>query len=272
MNESDIISSRRNFLKNMAYGSLLMVGGIDVAHAKAKVNVKAKVSVKAKAKHTVLSKKAVVTQRAAVTQKARVHDTLHQHLASSTKVSSAKVSSSKTLSTKAPATAVHAPPNRIIHNALLHNSPSHKVLALHNTHTGDRLKLTYFEQGRYIKDALHEINHLFRDYHDGSIHPIDTALLDQLYDLKHVLEVRKPFHIVSAYRSPATNADLRRHSDGVAKNSLHMQGRAIDIRIEGVDTRRIRNAALAMQRGGVGYYGKSNFVHLDTGSVRNWAG
>jgi uncharacterized protein YcbK (DUF882 family) len=146
------------------------------------------------------------------------------------------------------------------------------VLAFHNIHTGDQLKLTYFEQGRYIEDALHEINHLFRDYHDGSVHPIDPALLDQLYDLKHTLEVRKPFYIVSGYRSPATNADLRKHSDGVAKNSLHMQGRAIDIRIEGLDTRRIRNAALAMRQGGVGYYAKSDFVHLDTGSVRTWGG
>lgn len=226
MNESDIVSTRRKFLKNMAYGSLLMVGGIGAANAK----------VKHIASHVVLA-----------SHKAHVHDTLHQHL-SSNKFSH-KIDT---------------------HNEFDRNSPSHKVLAFHNTHTGDQLKLTYFEQGRYIKDALHEINHLFRDYHDGSVHPIDPALLDQLYDLKHTLEVRKPFHIVSGYRSPATNADLRKHSDGVAKNSLHMQGRAIDIRIEGLDTRRIRNAALAMRQGGVGYYGRSDFVHLDTGSVRTW--
>ncbi|MCK9395367.1 MAG: DUF882 domain-containing protein [Methylobacter sp.] len=228
MSERDIISSRRKFLKNMAYGSLLMAGGIGVANAK----------VKHIASHTVLAPQAA-------TDKTRIHDTLHQHM-----------SSHKTYAS----------------NILDRNSPSHKVLAFHNTHTGDQIKLTYFEQGRYIKDALHEINHLFRDYHDGSVHPIDPALLDQLYDLKHTLEVRKPFHIVSGYRSPATNADLRKHSDGVAKNSLHMQGRAIDIRIEGLDTRRIRNAALAMHRGGVGYYEKSDFVHLDTGSVRTWGG
>jgi len=258
MNESDIISSRRNFLKNMAYGSLLMVGGIDAVNAKTK------------AKQATPHKKVAATH--AASHQARVHDTLHQNLASSHKVASHKVASSKVASHKTASNqpVIHTPPNKIIHNALVDNSPSHKVLALRNMHTGDQLKLTYFEKGRYIKDALHEINHLFRDYHDGSVHPIDPALLDQLYDLKHVLEIRKPFHIVSAYRSPATNADLRRHSDGVAKNSLHMQGRAIDIRIEGVDTRRIRNAAVAMQRGGVGYYGKSNFVHLDTGSVRTW--
>jgi len=226
MNESDIISSRRKFLKNIAYGSLLMVGGIDVVNAKAKHI----------AHHT-----------AHASHKTHVHDTLHHHL-----------SSKRSL-------------HRInTHSNLAQNSPSHKVLALHNTHTGDRLKLTYFEQGSYVEDALLEINHLFRDYHDGTIHPIDPALLDQLYDLKHSLEVRKPFNIVSGYRSPATNADLRRHSDGVAKNSLHMQGRAIDIRLEGIDTKRIRNAALALRRGGVGYYPRSNFVHLDTGSVRSW--
>jgi uncharacterized protein YcbK (DUF882 family) len=228
MNESDMIAARRKFLKNMAYGSLLMVGGIGVANAK----------VKHIASHTVLA-----------SHKARVHDTLQRHLSSNEFLDK--------LGT---------------HSVLDRNSPSHKVLAFQNTHTGDQLKLTYFEQGRYIKDALHEINHLFRDYHDGSVHPIDPALLDQLYDLKHKLEVRKPFHIVSGYRSPATNADLRKHSDGVAKNSLHMQGRAIDIRIEGLDTRRIRNAALAMHQGGVGYYERSDFVHLDTGSIRTWTG
>lgn len=241
MNESDIISSRRKFLKNMAYGSLLMAGGIGVANAK----------VKHIASHTVLA-----PHSHSAAHNARVHDTLHQHVLSKHQ----HVVSNKS-------------PHRIdTHNIFDRNSPSHKVLAFHNTHTGDQLKLTYFEQGRYIKDALHEINHLFRDYHDGSIHPIDPALLDQLYDLKHTLEVRKPFHIVSGYRSPATNADLRKHSDGVAKNSLHMEGRAIDIRIEGLDTRKIRNAALAMRRGGVGYYERSDFVHLDTGSVRTWGG
>lgn len=236
MNESDVISSRRKFLKNMAYGSLMMVGGIGVANAK----------VKHKTSHTLHASHSA-------NHKTRVHDTLHRHLS----LHKPSYHSSYEI-------AADSPFDR--------NLPSHKMLAFHNTHTGDQLNLTYFEQGRYITDALHEINHLFRDYHDGSVHPIDPALLDQLYDLKHILEVRKPFHIVSGYRSPATNADLRKHSDGVAKNSLHMEGRAIDIRIEGLDTRRIRNAALAMQRGGVGYYARSNFVHLDTGSVRTWTG
>jgi uncharacterized protein YcbK (DUF882 family) len=148
--------------------------------------------------------------------------------------------------------------------------PSHKALAFQNTVTGDNLKLTYFEQGRYIKDALDEISYLFRDVRTGDMHSIDTALLDQLFDLKTLLGVRKPFHIVSGYRSPSTNAKLRKKSHAVARNSLHMQGRAIDIRIEGMETKIIRNAALAMRNGGVGYYPKADFIHLDTGEYRAW--
>jgi uncharacterized protein YcbK (DUF882 family) len=157
-----------------------------------------------------------------------------------------------------------------IANATILHFPSYKTLALENMHTGDKLKLTYFEAGSYIKHALQEINYLFRDYHTGDVHPIDPALLDQLYDLKLILGVRKPYHIVSGYRSPITNAKLRRKSHGVAKNSFHMQGRAIDIQIAGIETKMISNAAIAMKRGGVGYYPRANFVHLDTGNIRTW--
>ena len=226
MEESDMISSRRKFLKNMAYGSLLAIGGTGIANAK----------VKHVASHAVLN--------------------LH-------------TSDSQLYGYKSSIGEEFSKPSSI-REKFSRRFASHKALAFHNTHTGDQLNLTYFEQGNYIKDALQEINHLFRDYHNGTVHPIDPALLDQLYDLKLKLDVNKPFHIVSGYRSPATNADLRKHSDGVAKNSLHMQGRAIDIRIEGLDIRRIGNAARAMQRGGVGYYSRSNFVHLDTGNVRTW--
>ena len=148
--------------------------------------------------------------------------------------------------------------------------PSHKSLAFQNTHTGDKLKATYFEKGRYIKGALREINFVLRDFRSGDVHPIDVELLDQLHDLKLILGVNRPFHIISGYRSPHTNAQLHSQSSGVANNSLHMQGRAIDIRIEDYDTRHIRNAALAMRRGGVGYYAESDFVHLDTGKFRTW--
>jgi uncharacterized protein YcbK (DUF882 family) len=149
-------------------------------------------------------------------------------------------------------------------------SPAYKILSFEHAHTGDKLKLAYFEKGKYIKDALNEINYLLRDYHTDDIHPIDIALLDQLFDLKQTLGVNKPFHIVSGYRSPSTNAELRKHSHGVAEHSFHMQGRAIDIRVEGLEAKTIRNAALTMARGGVGYYPHNNFIHLDTGEIRNW--
>ena len=148
--------------------------------------------------------------------------------------------------------------------------PANKMLSFEHAHTGDKLKLTYFERGRYIQGALQEINYLLRDYHTDDIHPIDTALLDQLFDLKQTLGVTQPFHIVSGYRSPFTNAQLRKHSHGVAEHSFHMQGRAIDIRLEGIATSTIKNAALAMAKGGVGYYPQNNFVHLDTGDFRTW--
>jgi uncharacterized protein YcbK (DUF882 family) len=150
------------------------------------------------------------------------------------------------------------------------HTTEHKTLSFEHTHTGDKLKLTYFERGTYIKEALHEINYLLRDFRTDDIHPIDPALLDQLFDLKQTLDVSKPFHIISGYRSPFTNAQLRKHSHGVADHSFHMQGRAIDIRVEGVSSKTIRNAALAMAQGGVGYYPRNDFVHLDTGEFRTW--
>jgi uncharacterized protein YcbK (DUF882 family) len=149
-------------------------------------------------------------------------------------------------------------------------NPGYKTLSFEHTHTGEKLKLTYFERGNYIKDALQEINYLLRDFRTNEIQPIDTALLDQLFDLKQTLGLNKPFHIISGYRSPFTNAQLRKNGHGVAEHSYHLQGRAIDIRIEGVSSKTISNAALAMAQGGVGYYPRNNFVHLDTGKYRTW--
>lgn len=155
-------------------------------------------------------------------------------------------------------------------NAAVKSDSSRKTLDLKNIHTGDKLKLAYFEQGDYIEGALQEISYVLRDYHTGSVHPIDPALLDQLYDLKLALEIDKPFYVFSGYRSPRTNARLRKRNRKVAKHSLHMQGRAIDIHVDGLETRKLRNAALAMRRGGVGYSQRFNFVHLDTGDFRSW--
>jgi uncharacterized protein YcbK (DUF882 family) len=145
-----------------------------------------------------------------------------------------------------------------------------KMLSLVHHHTGDKLNLTYFDQGIYIKDALAEINYFLRDYHNDQIHRVDPKLLDHLHDVKLLLGTNRPFHILSGYRSPSTNASLRRHTRGVANHSLHMEGKAVDIRMEGVSAKTIRNAALQVQKGGIGYYPRSNFVHLDTGDMRTW--
>ncbi|MDT8406451.1 MAG: YcbK family protein [Methylococcales bacterium] len=149
--------------------------------------------------------------------------------------------------------------------------PSHKALALANLHTGEKIKAVYFEHGRYLPDAIKEIEWLMRDYRTDQAHRIDRALLDQIHELKRRLGVsHKPVQILSGYRSPFTNKQLRKQSRGVAKNSLHMQGRAVDLQIEGVSVSRLRAAALTMRKGGVGYYPGSGFVHIDTGAVRTW--
>jgi uncharacterized protein YcbK (DUF882 family) len=158
---------------------------------------------------------------------------------------------------------------KIVH-AALSSFTTHKTLSLEHHHTGDSLKVTYYEHGHYIGDALEEVSYFLRDYHNDQVHSVDPGLLDRLHDVKLLLGANKPFHIVSGYRSPGTNANLRRHSRGVAKHSLHMEGRAVDIRMEGVSAKTIRNAALTLNKGGVGYYPSENFVHLDTGELRTW--
>jgi uncharacterized protein YcbK (DUF882 family) len=145
-----------------------------------------------------------------------------------------------------------------------------RELTFKNTHTGEKASLTYFDQGQYVTQALQEVNRLFRDHRTGDVYPIDPNLLNILYKLQETLDVDKPFHIISGYRSPFSNNEMRNHSSGVAKNSLHMQGKAVDIRIEGITTRTIRDAAIALQQGGVGYYSSSDFVHIDTGLARYW--
>jgi len=153
--------------------------------------------------------------------------------------------------------------SRIVHN-------SAKTIALNNINTGDKLKLTYFEHGRYIEDALQEISFLFRDFRSGDIHHVDPLLIDQLYHVKQILEIDKAFEVICGYRSPNTNASLHKQNHRVAEHSLHMEGRAIDIRISGLETLNLRNAAMSIRSGGVGYYPRENFVHLDTGNIRTW--
>jgi len=145
-----------------------------------------------------------------------------------------------------------------------------RSLSFVHTHTGETLSCMYYQAGGYDPATLSRVNHFLRDFRTGDIHPIDPGVLDILFAVRCRAGRDDPFHVISGYRSPATNAYLRGHSSGVAKHSLHMEGRAIDVRLPGVPTRRLRDVGLALQRGGVGYYSASDFVHLDTGRVRFW--
>lgn len=145
-----------------------------------------------------------------------------------------------------------------------------RQLSFLNTHTGDAFSDAYWENGNYVPDAMASINQVMRDHRSGEVHAIDPHLLDQLHTLKGVVEASSPFQIISGYRSPVTNAALHERSSGVATRSLHMDGRAIDIRVRGVELPRLRDAALSMNAGGVGYYEASDFIHVDTGRVRRW--
>jgi uncharacterized protein YcbK (DUF882 family) len=145
-----------------------------------------------------------------------------------------------------------------------------KKLSFYNTHTGENLKAVYCEQGAYVPQALSSINYILRDFRTGDVKEIDTSLLDLLFTLQQKLETTEPFHVISGYRSPGTNSLLRIMSDGVARNSLHLQGQAIDIRLPGFDLKTLHGAAVELQRGGVGYYPGSDFVHVDVGRVRYW--
>lgn len=149
-------------------------------------------------------------------------------------------------------------------------APAPRRLALVNTHTGERLDALYFDDGRYVPDALAAIDHVLRDHRTGEAHPIDPALLDLLTGLRARLATAQPYHVISGYRAPATNAMLADASGGVARASLHLEGRAIDVRVPGTPLGALQRAALAARGGGVGLYPRSDFVHLDTGRVRAW--
>jgi len=145
-----------------------------------------------------------------------------------------------------------------------------RILSFYNTHTGEKLSATFWAEGQYIKEGLKDIAWLLRDHRVGKAHSMDTEILDVLYAIQSRVDLQRPFHIISGYRSPKTNAMLRHSSSGVAKKSYHMQGRAIDIRIPRFDTAKLRQAALSLKAGGVGYYPKSDFIHIDTGRIRSW--
>ena len=148
-----------------------------------------------------------------------------------------------------------------------------RVLSFFHTHTGERLKIAYCCDGQYQPEALAQLNHLLRDFRVDEQKDIDPALFDLLHELGGVLETDQPYHIISGYRSPLTNALLRERGGshtGVASRSLHMVGKAMDIRVPGVKLDHLRGAAASLKLGGVGFYPTSNFVHVDTGRVRYW--
>lgn len=144
------------------------------------------------------------------------------------------------------------------------------TLSLLNLHTGETLRATYREAGRYLPDALAAFDKVLRDHRTGAVHAIAPQLLDLVATLTERIGGSQTVQIISGYRSPVTNAALHKASSGVATRSLHMDGKALDIRVPGVDLARLRDAALGLKLGGVGFYPASNFVHVDVGRVRRW--
>jgi uncharacterized protein YcbK (DUF882 family) len=145
-----------------------------------------------------------------------------------------------------------------------------RELAMHNLHTDERLRVTFWKDGKYDRAALAKINHLMRDHYSGDEFPMDPRLIDLMYDLQHRVKNDHPVELISGYRSPKTNMMLASYSDGVAKKSYHTKGMAMDIRLPGTSLATVHNTALAMKRGGVGYYPDSQFVHIDVGPLRKW--
>lgn len=150
------------------------------------------------------------------------------------------------------------------------DSVAQRNLSFVHTHTGEQLSVTYFRDGGYVQPALSRLNVLLRDFRTESVHPVDPQLFDVLHQLQRAALSNEAFHIISGYRSPLTNARLHARSSGVAEHSLHMDGRAIDIRLPGVSTSRLAVLARQLGYGGVGFYRVSDFVHVDTGRVRTW--
>lgn len=147
---------------------------------------------------------------------------------------------------------------------------SERRLGFYNLHTGESLTTTYWADGRYVASASSEVDFILRDFRTGDVAPIDIRLLDLLHDLRQQMQSDQAFHVISGFRSPATNQKLSHRSKAVAKKSLHMRGMAIDVRLPGRQLDALRRMARSLKAGGVGYYPKSNFIHVDVGRVRFW--
>jgi len=168
--------------------------------------------------------------------------------------------------------AVAAPPvvSSVARAAPVSHAP--RWLKLHNIHTQEKIEAVYFEKGQYVPDAVQALDKVLRDYRTGDVYSMHPELFDTLAALAQKTETKSHFQVISGYRSPRTNAMLHERSGQVAKRSLHMDGKAMDVYLEDVALDRVRAAALDLGRGGVGYYPVSNFVHVDVGPVRRWVG
>jgi uncharacterized protein YcbK (DUF882 family) len=151
-------------------------------------------------------------------------------------------------------------------------SAGDRWLELRNIHTKEVLKTTFQDANGFVADALSQLQHLLRDYRTGEEHEMDPGLYVQLSDLARAAGVEPRYEVISGYRSPTTNSMLHETGHNVSEHSLHMQGKAMDVRLRGYDLAALRDLALAAKRGGVGYYPHSNFIHVDTGRVRKWEG
>ena len=151
------------------------------------------------------------------------------------------------------------------------NAHGTKVLAFHSLHTGETVEAAFWLDGAPVPEGLREIDHALRDHRNGEVKEIDVNLLHLLHSLKDKLGARQPFNLISGYRSPATNAMLRKTGNGVAKKSYHMRGMAVDVALPGFELKALRRAAIELKGGGVGYYPKPGFIHVDTGPPRQWS-
>ncbi|KUJ86126.1 Tat pathway signal protein [Ruegeria marisrubri] len=170
------------------------------------------------------------------------------------------------------ATAVAAAPTYSNAAGFLRGGGDIRRIRMYSGRTGERLDMIYWVDGDYIKDAVNEINHFMRDWRTDQVKTIDLRTVDIMAAAHNLLDVNEPYMLLSGYRSPQTNAMLRRRSRGVAKNSLHMKGQAADLRLASRSVNQMAKAAMACRAGGVGRYSRSNFVHMDCGEVRSWGG
>ena len=168
------------------------------------------------------------------------------------------------------ATSIIHPASAAIFSRNSYSENGSRKITFRNSHTGETFSGVYRVGDKYLPDAFERINVVLRDFRTDELFPIDPRVIDIIYAVHQQTQHDEPYEILSGYRCPKTNKMLRGASGGVAKNSLHMTGQAVDLRLPGFSTARIRDLAKSLRAGGVGYYSKSNFVHMDSGDVRHW--